>query len=85
MNSNEFVFWLKGIVDSTDFMPTKKTWDLIVDVMSTVKTNKKEPNPFNPAVVTRLTEIQSPPPTENPYEVRCEKNQEQNINLKKDI
>ena len=24
MNSNEFVFWLKGIVDSTDFMPTKK-------------------------------------------------------------
>ena len=24
MNSNEFVYWLKGIVDSTDFMPTKK-------------------------------------------------------------
>lgn len=44
MNSNEFVYWLKGIVDSTDFMPTKKTWDLIVDVVDTVKTNKKEIN-----------------------------------------
>lgn len=73
MNSNEFVFWLRGIVDSTDFMPTKKTWDLIVDVVETVKLNKKEATPFNDAVVNRLTELKSPPPpTENPYEIKCE-------------
>ena len=31
MKANEFIFWLKGIMDSTEFMPTKKTWDTIVD------------------------------------------------------
>ena len=72
MNSNEFVYWLKGIVDSTDFMPTKKTWDKIVDVVSTVKINKKEPTPLNDAVVNRLTELQVPPPSKNPYEVTCD-------------
>ncbi len=72
MNSNEFVFWLKGIVDSTDFMPTKKTWDLIVDVVGTVKMNKKESTPLNDAVVNRLTELQSPPPSQNPYDVTCD-------------
>lgn len=72
MNSNEFVFWLKGIVDSTDFMPTKKTWDLIIDVVDTVKINKKEPTPLNDAVVNRLTELQSPPPSQNPYEIKCD-------------
>jgi len=65
MNSNEFVYWLKGIVDSTDFMPTKKTWDLIVDVVGTVKVNKK------------------PPPTPNPYDITCEKKQNENNSLKK--
>ena len=72
MNSNEFVYWLKGIVDSTDFMPTKKTWDLIVDVVDTVKINKKESTPLNDAVVNRLTELQVPPPTKNPYDVTCD-------------
>jgi len=51
----------------------KKTWDLIVDVVETVKLNKKEATPFNDAVVNRLTELKSPPPpTENPYEIKCE-------------
>ena len=83
MNSNEFVYWLKGIVDSTDFMPTKKTWDLIVDVVGTVKINKKESAPLNDAVVNRLTELQSPPPTPNPYDITCEKKQNENNSLKK--
>ena len=71
MNSNEFVYWLKGIVDSTDFMPTKKTWDLIVDVVSTVKSSKKETSPLNDAVVHRLNELNSPNQKPNPYEITC--------------
>tara|TARA_Y100000389_G_C17441970_1_gene509165 strand:+ start:995 stop:1243 length:249 start_codon:yes stop_codon:yes gene_type:complete len=82
MNSNEFVFWLKGIVDSTDFMPTKKTWDLIVDVVGTVKLNKKEPTPLNDAVVNRLTELRPPPPSKNPYDVTCDTNSTKNNTIK---
>mgnify|MGYP003144126093 CR=1 FL=1 len=75
MNSNEFVYWLKGIVDSTQFMPTKKTWDMIVEVTRTVKLNKKEPTPLNDAVIHRLNELNSPiTPTPNPYEVKCDNN-----------
>ena len=37
MTEKEFIYWLKGIVDSTDFMPTKKTWDTIVDKLKEVK------------------------------------------------
>ena len=42
MTANEFVFWLKGIVDSTQFMPTKKTWDLLSKIhFKNVKFDKK--------------------------------------------
>ena len=40
MTTNEFVFWLKGIVDSTQFMPTKKTWDIIQETLKKVKLDK---------------------------------------------
>ena len=34
MTEKEFVYWLRGIMDSTEFMPTKKTWDTIQDKLS---------------------------------------------------
>lgn len=74
MTSNEFVFWLKGIVDSTPFIPTKNTWDKISDMLEKVKLNKKEDAPLDSAVIRRLTDIQLPtPPTKpNPYEITCD-------------
>ena len=45
MDSNEFRYWIKGIVDSTNFMPTKKTWDAIVDKLETVEDDFEVPNP----------------------------------------
>jgi len=39
MKTNEFIFWLKGIMDSTQFMPTKKTWDTITDKLKEVETS----------------------------------------------
>jgi hypothetical protein len=78
MNTNEFVYWLKGIVDSTQFIPTKKTWDLIEDTLKEVKLDKKKNTPRDEAVTTRLKNlgVEMPPqmPTPpNPYEVKCEK------------
>lgn len=29
MTNKEFIFWLKGIVDTTDSKPSKKIWKLI--------------------------------------------------------
>ena len=37
MTEKEFIYWLKGIMDSTDFMPTKKTWDTIQEKLKEVK------------------------------------------------
>jgi hypothetical protein len=37
MTEKEFIYWLKGIVDSTEFMPTKKTWDTIQEKLKKVK------------------------------------------------
>jgi len=68
MNSNEFVFWLKGIVDSTDSTPTKKTWDKITEILDTVKLNKKETTPFDDAVMRRLNDLNSGNQI-NPYEI----------------
>ena len=87
MTSNEFVFWLKGIVDSTTFIPTKATWDIISDTLKEVKLSKKERAPLDDAVVKRLTDIQTPfpekPPGSNPYEIRCDNSTETNNPLKK--
>tara|TARA_B100002019_G_C21248131_1_gene589494 strand:- start:585 stop:848 length:264 start_codon:yes stop_codon:yes gene_type:complete len=86
MTSNEFVFWLKGIVDSTTFMPTKATWDIITDTLKEVKLNTKETAPLDNAVVRRLTDIQNPFPNKspepNPYEIRCDKTSEDSNPLK---
>ena len=86
MTSNEFVFWLKGIVDSTTFMPTKSTWDIITDTLKEVKLNKKESVPLDDAVVRRLTDIQinipETPPNPNPYEIKCDNTTRDNNPLK---
>ena len=76
MTANEFIFWLKGIVDSTQFMPTKKTWDVIQETLKEVKFDKKQPRPLDGAVVKRLNDLSVPVPsvpTKNPYEIKCEK------------
>tara|TARA_Y100000034_G_C6762011_1_gene339463 strand:+ start:152 stop:403 length:252 start_codon:yes stop_codon:yes gene_type:complete len=76
MTANEFVFWLKGIVDSTQFMPTKKTWDIIQETLKEVKFDKKQSQPLDGAVVKRLHDLSVPvptPPLKNPYEIKCEK------------
>jgi predicted glycoside hydrolase/deacetylase ChbG (UPF0249 family) len=83
MNSNEFIYWLRGIVDSTTFMPTKETWDIIVDVIKTVKLSKKEPTPLNDAVVHRLNVLNSPGTgNPNPYEIKCDNTTKQGNPLK---
>ena len=60
MTEKEFIYWLKGIMDSTQFMPTKKTWDTIQDKLKEVKDdvcaqqypyvviNPTTPNPTTP-------------------------------------
>jgi hypothetical protein len=78
MTSNEFVYWLKGIVDSTQFMPTKKTWDIIQDTLKDVKFDKKKERPLDGAVIKRLQDLSIPMPStrepnKNPYEIKCEK------------
>jgi hypothetical protein len=84
MTSNEFVFWLKGIRDSTTFIPTKSTWDMISETLDKVKLNKKEKAPLDDAVIKRLTDIHLPDPTRNPnpYEIRCDKTTRKNNPLK---
>jgi hypothetical protein len=82
MTANEFIFWLNGIVDSTQFMPTKKTWDIIQETLKKVKFDKKQETPFDGAVVKRLQDLNIPthPPSvpPNPYEIKCK--QEKLIN-----
>jgi hypothetical protein len=77
MTANEFVFWLKGIMDSTQFMPTKKTWDIIQDTLKEVKFDKKKDTPLDGAVIKRLHDLSIPIPSPketppNPYEIKCE-------------
>ena len=57
MNTNEFVYWLKGIVDSTQFIPTKKTWDVIADTLKEVKLEKRKTSPRDAAVTSRLKQL----------------------------
>lgn len=66
MNANEFLYWIRGIVDSTDDVPSKEVWQKITEVVNTVKLNKNEVTPFNDAVVHRFLQIQS----SNPHEVK---------------
>ena len=41
MKEKEFIFWMKGIIDSTQFMPDKSTWDLICDKIKEIDTGDK--------------------------------------------
>jgi hypothetical protein len=77
MNSNEFIYWLRGIVDSTTFMPTKKTWDIIVEVMNTVKLSKTDPSPLNDAVIHRMNELNRTP---NELGAKSDSNHKKNNN-----
>ena len=41
MKEKEFIYWMRGIVDSTQFMPDKSTWDLICDELKKVDTDSR--------------------------------------------
>ena len=58
MKEKEFIFWMRGIVDSTQFMPDKSTWDLICDKLKEIDT---EDNPTD-GVKTLISE-----PLKYPY------------------
>jgi len=72
MTYKEFTYWLKGIVDSTEFMPTKKTWDTIVDKLKEVKDEEDSPIHYTPQPI-----IPMPDTTEdNPYtHIICDANE----------
>tara|TARA_R110002051_G_scaffold305895_1_gene376185 strand:- start:6937 stop:7203 length:267 start_codon:yes stop_codon:yes gene_type:complete len=85
MTSNEFVFWLKGIVVSNTLIPTKATWDLISETIQQVKLNKKENAPLDGAVIRRMTDPHFPGTTSppNPYEVKCQSHPPDEVNNSK--
>ena len=72
MTHKEFSFWIKGIVDSTEFMPTKKTWDIIVDKVKLLE-GDEIPLHYSPQPL-----IPIPDTTEkNPYEhIICDAKEE---------
>ena len=73
MKEKEFIFWMKGIVDSTQFMPDKSTWDLICDELKKIDT---EGNP-NDCVKTLIGEplkyphIKIEEPSKNNPDIIC--------------
>jgi len=36
MTQKEFIYWLKGIIDTTNYAPSPATWDLISDTLKEV-------------------------------------------------
>lgn len=70
MNSNEFIFWLRGIIDSTEELPSKETWEKISDILKTVKLNKETPAPLDNAVMRRLSDLNYKDLPPNPYEIK---------------
>ena len=42
MTHKEFIFWLKGIADSSTTPPTKKTWKIIQDKLNQIKGEETE-------------------------------------------
>ena len=68
MDSNEFRYWIKGIVDSTNFMPTKKTWDAIVDKLETVEDDEGPEIHYSPQPIIPMPNTTR----ENPHEIICD-------------
>lgn len=62
MTYKEFTYWLKGIVDSTEFIPTKKTWDTIVDKIKTVE-DEEIPLHYTPQPIIPMPDTTD----DNPY------------------
>ena len=71
MTEKEFTYWLRGIVDSTEFMPTKKTWDTIVDKLKEVKEEDVVETKHQPYVVINPTIEQQPPRPNEPPQILC--------------
>ena len=68
MTEKEFIYWLRGIVDSTEFMPTKKTWDTIQDKLKEVN----EEEWFSKQYPTIIINPATPPKTPNePPQILC--------------
>ena len=62
MTYKEFTYWMKGIVDSTEFVPTKKTWDTIVDKIKTVE-DEEVPLHYTPQPMIPMPDTTD----DNPY------------------
>jgi len=62
MTYKEFTYWMKGIVDSTEFIPTKKTWDMIVDKIKTVE-DEEMPLHYTPQPMIPMPDTTD----DNPY------------------
>mgnify|MGYP003152635599 CR=1 FL=1 len=75
MTHKEFIFWLKGIADSSATPPTKKTWKIIQDKLNQIKGEETEEDkqpeiyiqPTNPQPQT-TPEIPNPG---NPPQIWC--------------
>tara|TARA_R110000824_G_scaffold90592_1_gene221176 strand:- start:156 stop:371 length:216 start_codon:yes stop_codon:yes gene_type:complete len=71
MTEKEFIYWLKGIVDSTDFMPTKKTWDTIVDKLKEVKECDLLETRQHPYVIINPAIVPQPKTPNEPPQILC--------------
>ena len=69
MTEKEFVYWLRGIMDSTDFMPTKKTWDTIQDKLKEVESSDEGSYRQSPYVVINPYKPSDTPGT--PPQILC--------------
>jgi len=68
MTEKEFIYWLRGIVDSTEFMPTKKTWDTIQDKLKEVNEEEWFSKQYPPIIINPVI----PPKTPNePPQILC--------------
>lgn len=58
MTNDEFIMWLKGIVDTTPFIPTKASWDLICDELNGLRESTiKNTDEVNQDTTTRQQSI----------------------------
>ena len=73
MTHKEFIFWLKGIVDTTDSKPSKKIWKLIQDKLKTVEETDFEEKMPDVYITphTTPTPQEMPPNPGNPPNIWC--------------
>jgi hypothetical protein len=71
MTEKEFIYWLKGIMDSTQFMPTKKTWDTIQDKLKEVNEDEQICGKQQPYIIINPTVTPQTPNPNEPPQILC--------------